>query len=59
MAARLRQFWRVLRQLSGGDAYERYLAHHAACHPGETPLPHREWFQRREQQKWGGIRRCC
>lgn len=59
MAARLKQLWRVLRQLSGDDAYERYLVHHAACHPERQPLSRREWFQRREQEKWSGVRRCC
>ncbi|MBU3736066.1 MAG: YbdD/YjiX family protein, partial [Methylobacterium sp.] len=28
----LRLLWRSVRRLSGDDAYERYLAHHAAHH---------------------------
>lgn len=51
--------WRMLRELSGDDAYERYLAHHAALHAGTPPLSRREYFRRHEQEKWGGIRRCC
>lgn len=51
--------WRYLRRLSGDDAYERYLAHHAAAHPGEAPLSRREFFQQEQERKWGGIRRCC
>jgi uncharacterized short protein YbdD (DUF466 family) len=63
MGARLtdgfQRLWRAIRRLSGDDAYERYLAHHAACH-AETPvLSRREYFHRREDEKWGGIRRCC
>lgn len=55
----LQRGWRMLRQLSGDDAYERYLAHQAACHAGATPLSRKEFFQRQQQQKWGGIKRCC
>lgn len=55
----LRRGWQMLRELSGDDAYERYLAHHAACHAQTAPLSRREYFRRREQQKWEGVRRCC
>ncbi|MBI1174475.1 MAG: putative selenoprotein [Sideroxydans sp.] len=55
----LQRGWRVLRQLSGDDAYERYLAHHAAHHANTSPLPRKEFFQRQQQQKWNGIKRCC
>ena len=63
MAARLnellRQSWRMIRQLSGDDAYERYLAHHAACHAETAPLSRKAYFQRQQQQKWSSIKRCC
>ena len=63
MGARLsrlvRRGWRFVRRLSGDDAYERYLAHHAACHAEMPPLSRKEYFQRQQQQKWNGIRRCC
>ena len=63
MAARLngllRRCWQAIRQLSGDDAYERYLAHHAACHADTAPLSHKEHFRRREREKWQGVRRCC
>ncbi len=55
----LRQSWRMIRQLSGDDAYERYLEHHAACHAETPPLSRKEYFQRQQQQKWSGIKRCC
>ena len=51
--------WRTIRQLSGDDAYERYQAHHAACHSDSVPLSRKEFFQRQQQQKWSGIKRCC
>ena len=59
MGERLKKLWRTIRQLSGDDAYERYLAHHAACHADAAPLSRSEYFRRREQQKWEGVRRCC
>jgi uncharacterized short protein YbdD (DUF466 family) len=55
MAAALR--W--LRALSGDDAYERYLAHHARAHEGAAPLTRRAFYAAREAAKWGGISRCC
>lgn len=63
MAKRLRALlthaWRSIRQLSGDDAYERYLTHHAARHAGSAPLSRREFFRQHQQQKWSGIKRCC
>jgi uncharacterized short protein YbdD (DUF466 family) len=55
----LRRCWRAIRQLSGDDAYERYLQHHAACHPGAAPMLPREYFVQRQQQQWNSIKRCC
>jgi Protein of unknown function (DUF466). len=40
----LRAFWAWLRAVSGDDAYERYLAHHAAAHPDRAPLDRRAFF---------------
>ena len=59
MGERLKKLWRAIRQLSGDDAYERYLAHHAACHADAAPLSRGEYFRRREQAKWEGVRLCC
>ncbi|MDR0481174.1 MAG: YbdD/YjiX family protein [Gallionellaceae bacterium] len=63
MATRLKNLlargWRAVRQLSGDDAYERYLAHHAVCHPGIPPLSRKEHFRRIEAARWDGVRRCC
>ena len=55
----LRSCWQNIRQLSGDDAYERYLAHHTACHADTAPLSRKEFFQRTQQQKWSSIKRCC
>ena len=55
----LLRIWRTIRELSGDDAYDRYLAHLAACHPNATPQARKDFFRRHQQEKWGGIRRCC
>ncbi len=51
--------WNVVRRLSGDDAYERYLAHHALAHAHEEPLSRKEFFKREQDRKWSGVRRCC
>ena len=51
--------WRVIRELSGDDAYERYIAQHATNYPGITPLARKDFFLYQQQQKWSGIQRCC
>lgn len=51
--------WRYLREVSGDDAYERYLAHHAARHAGEKPMTAKAYFAERQRQKWSGVTRCC
>ena len=55
----LRAFWRWLRAVSGDDAYERYLAHHAEAHPDSTPLGRREFFSREQAAAWATVKRCC
>lgn len=55
----LRRGWLRIRELSGDDAYERYHAHHVACHGDTAPLSRKEFFQRDQQQKWNSIKRCC
>ncbi|HUN26649.1 MAG TPA: YbdD/YjiX family protein [Steroidobacteraceae bacterium] len=55
----LRMLWQWLRAVSGDDAYERYLAHHAQAHAGEPPLARRAFLRAEEERKWRGINRCC
>lgn len=59
LSALLTHAWRTIRQLSGDDAYERYLAHHTTCHADTAPLSRKEFFQLQQQRKWSGIKRCC
>lgn len=59
----LRNIWQRIRQLSGDDAYERYLAHYAEHHAGQVdahpPLGRAAFFKQWQAQKWTGIKRCC
>lgn len=63
MLKRLKTVWKIVRRLSGDDAYERYLEHHARCHAGAdhrcAPLSRAEFFKQWQDQKWNGIKRCC
>jgi uncharacterized short protein YbdD (DUF466 family) len=59
LTAACRIFWQAIRELSGDNGYERYLAHHAAVHYGKLPLSRSVWFAHRQQQKWSGVNRCC
>jgi uncharacterized short protein YbdD (DUF466 family) len=56
---RLIRIWRIVRRLSGDDAYERYLEHHRAAHAGVAPLDEREFWIERQGRKWSGVQRCC
>ncbi|HVS24320.1 MAG TPA: YbdD/YjiX family protein [Gammaproteobacteria bacterium] len=50
----------MLRELSGDDAYERYLVHWRARHAADAPPPSRaEFFRAEQQRKWHGVKRCC
>jgi uncharacterized short protein YbdD (DUF466 family) len=51
--------WKYIRAVSGDDAYERYLDHLAAHHPGEQPVTRKVYFAERQRQKWTGVTRCC
>lgn len=55
----LRRIWQLVRRLSGDDAYERYLAHHAEHHPEKPPLSREEFFKQWQDSKWKGVKRCC
>ena len=50
MKAFLKKSWALLRQLSGDDAYERYLRHHVLVHPDEVPLDRKSFFQREQER---------
>jgi uncharacterized short protein YbdD (DUF466 family) len=56
-----KQIWSSLRQLSGDDAYQRYLKHYAEHHAesNEPPLTKAAFFKAWQDKKWTGIKRCC
>ena len=57
----LRDAARVVRQIVGAPDYGRYLEHHAACHPRETPLTEREYYAEFVTRRFGSgsPTRCC
>lgn len=57
--ASLKKAWQLLRELSGDDAYERYVRHHAIHHAEEPLLNRQEFFKQAQQKKWHGVKRCC
>jgi uncharacterized short protein YbdD (DUF466 family) len=61
MTATLRRAWAALRELTGDDAYERYLAHWRLHHAteGRAPLDRAAFVREEQQRKWEGVRRCC
>ena len=70
MQNKIKTIWRILRRLSGDDAYERYLIHyerhHAHNHPDlsghdscHAPLSKAEFYKQWQDEKWKGIKRCC
>jgi uncharacterized short protein YbdD (DUF466 family) len=53
-------FWQAIRQLSGDDAYERYLKHYTQHHSADgEPLSKKEFFKKWQNDKWRGVKRCC
>ena len=54
-----KHLWQYLRQVTGDDAYERYIAHQQLAHAGEPPLTRQEYFKRRQDEKWSKVSRCC
>ena len=55
-----RGVWWYLREVSGEAAYDRYVEHELALHPGATVLDRRTW-ERRRQDAYGARpqQRCC
>jgi uncharacterized short protein YbdD (DUF466 family) len=60
MLQAIKIFWQAIRQLSGDDAYERYLRHHAEHHSVDgEPLSKQAFFKKWQDDKWRGVKRCC
>ncbi len=51
---------RVVREVVGAPDYQRYLEHHARCHPGAAPLDPRAFYAEFVTRRFGpGPTRCC
>ncbi len=59
IATWLKQGLANLRQITGDDAYERYLAHQRQHHPDQLALNRRAFYLAEQQRKWNGVKRCC
>jgi len=55
----LRAFWNGFRQVTGDDAFERYIERHNRLHANVAPLDRKEFFKSELQRRWDGVRRCC
>ncbi len=54
-----RQAWKLVRALSGDDAYERYLEHFNRRHPGAIPLDRGAFYRADLERRWKSANRCC
>ena len=57
----IRKCWLGLREVTGDDAYERYLVHWREHHAQESskPVDSETFFKQELERKWSGVRRCC
>ncbi|AMN47915.1 hypothetical protein ACG33_12565 [Steroidobacter denitrificans] len=53
------RLWEFVRELSGDDAYERYLAYHGTAHPHAPAMTRRAFYLSEQRRKWSGVQRCC
>lgn len=61
MMKTVKKLWHLLREMTGDDAYEKYLAHWRVHHAGEggEPLSRKEFFDAELHRRWSGVKRCC
>lgn len=61
MGASLQRIWALIREVTGDDAYERYLAHWRDRHAADesAPLDRAAFYREEQRRKWDGVRRCC
>jgi uncharacterized short protein YbdD (DUF466 family) len=51
--------WRFLREVSGDDAFERYMDHMQRAHPSLPAMTRGQYYRFRTEQKWNRTTRCC
>ena len=50
---------RIITLIKGNDQYQKYLNHLKQFHPSQNPLSKRQFYAKKEQEKWDKINRCC
>jgi uncharacterized short protein YbdD (DUF466 family) len=55
----LRYAWEYLKEISGENAYDRYLAVHTATHPGKQPMSRSEFYRWRQDEKYNNLGSRC
>jgi uncharacterized short protein YbdD (DUF466 family) len=48
----MRSAWEYLKEVSGENAYDRYLQNHRATHPEKKPLGRGEFYRWRQDEKY-------
>ena len=48
----LRAVWEYLKEISGENAYDKYLAVHAATHPDRQAMNRGEFYRARQDEKY-------
>jgi uncharacterized short protein YbdD (DUF466 family) len=48
----VRAIWEYLKEITGENAYDRYLALHMATHPGKPPMTRGEFYRHRQDEKY-------
>ena len=52
MREHLRAIWDYLKEISGENAYDRYLAVHTMTHPGKKVMTRGEFYRWRQDEKY-------
>ena len=55
----LRHLWEYLKEISGENAYDRYLAVHTASHPQKSPMQRGEFYRSRQDEKYADLGSRC
>ena len=52
MANLLRSIWEYLKEISGENAYDRYLTVHTSTRPGKPAMSRGEFYRWRQDEKY-------
>jgi len=55
----LRAIWDYLKEISGENAYDRYLAVHTRTHPGKRAMTRGEFYRWRQDNKYNNSGARC